>query len=390
MNIEFYFRTEELQNELLDEGYGCVIHSPFLQRLKGISYLATMDHIYNVKHRFTRYDHVIGVAYLALCLARKLNFADHQKDVLVLANLIHDVGHSAFSHAGEIFLLERQGRYHGGILNNFLRLNQAVFPGEPGLKDLLSEFSDDVQSCVNELILEQRCKDDLVNSVYNCAINCDRVEGTNRTFLSLGLDFFCPLTMIDAFTRVANRVFVKDVCIQTFVDFWKGTEKLYNDFIYTFEVSSAEAMLTRALEVAYQDRESLRVFLSHTDPDVYEALNHHPVSRDIISSFLSGYYYSPLSQKIPDLFSSHKSDLTTYRFDYVSRRKIERKISNQINIEPDFVISHFSYRKRYFLDLLPLYQLSFFGDPSLISIENINRAFSKRNISGDFFEVFVR
>lgn len=390
MKDDFYFKTEEFESELLQEGYGPIIQSSLLKRLKGISYLATMDYIYNIKCRFSRYDHSIGVAYLALCLSKKLNLTKNQQDVFVLSNLIHDIGHSAFSHAGEIFLLEKRRMYHGAIVNHYLRFNKTIFSGETGLNDLISQFNNETQVQMRRLMLQGKCNDELLDSLHNCSINCDRIEGTNRTLFSLGLEHYPPLTMINSFIRVGDRIYIKRADVNAFVNFWKDTENLYNNYIYTHQVSSAEAMLTRALKIAYLSKDLLSTFFVHVDVDIYKSLYGHPVSKDIINSFITGSYYRPLSHEIPDLFFKYRDDFIANRFDYEARSMIEKEISDKINLEPEFVISHFSYRKKYFGYLSYLFQLSLFEDKNLIPIEELNRSFVKRNISGDFFEIFIK
>ena len=81
--------------------------SPQVQRLHGLRQLATACLVYmNANH--TRFDHSMGVAYLAekLCSHLKNNYPNldiTDKDVLCLklAGLLHDVGHGPFSHVYE-------------------------------------------------------------------------------------------------------------------------------------------------------------------------------------------------------------------------------------------------------------------------------------------------
>ena len=108
MSLGEDFDTKKFENELIKSGYEDIINSPFLQRLKGVSFLATMDHIYSVKQPFSRYDHSLGVAYLSLKLAKHLNLEKDQTEVLVITSLLHDIGHAPFSHAAETFLLEKK------------------------------------------------------------------------------------------------------------------------------------------------------------------------------------------------------------------------------------------------------------------------------------------
>ena len=80
------------------------LSTPHMQRLRGLKQLGTVEHVYvNATH--TRFEHSLGVMYLAEQLSRqlqrrqpKLGITD--KDVLCvkLAGLLHDIGHGPFSH----------------------------------------------------------------------------------------------------------------------------------------------------------------------------------------------------------------------------------------------------------------------------------------------------
>lgn len=60
----------------------------------------------------TRYPHGIGVCYLAHCLieickrkfADKINITEDEINAVILFGLLHDLGHSAYGHASEIYL----------------------------------------------------------------------------------------------------------------------------------------------------------------------------------------------------------------------------------------------------------------------------------------------
>lgn len=97
-----------------------IIDDPVFQRLRRIRQLAWTDMVYpGACHN--RFEHSLGVMHVATkifdtitrkeekYLKEELNFTDHGLDrdrvLLRLACLLHDVGHSPFSHAGEGLLL---------------------------------------------------------------------------------------------------------------------------------------------------------------------------------------------------------------------------------------------------------------------------------------------
>ena len=82
-----------------------VLDTCVMQRLRRIRQLAYANLLYpGAVH--TRFDHSIGVFHIAGQLAEKLITDPHERRVVRLAALIHDVGHGPFAHVSET-LLER-------------------------------------------------------------------------------------------------------------------------------------------------------------------------------------------------------------------------------------------------------------------------------------------
>lgn len=93
-----------------------IIDTPIFQRLRDIKQTGNTHYVYpGAEH--TRFQHSIGVGYLALQLGRtiKLHHPElityHQIDLLCIAGLCHDLGHCAFSHL-----------YDGHVIPLFKRL----------------------------------------------------------------------------------------------------------------------------------------------------------------------------------------------------------------------------------------------------------------------------
>ncbi|MEA1984493.1 MAG: HD domain-containing protein [Euryarchaeota archaeon] len=80
-----------------------LIDTPQMQRLRSIQQLGLADVVYPGANH-TRFEHSIGTMHVASLLAKSLGL--EQEDVMKVrvAGLLHDVGHSAFSHAVESVL----------------------------------------------------------------------------------------------------------------------------------------------------------------------------------------------------------------------------------------------------------------------------------------------
>ncbi|MBP2030180.1 HD superfamily phosphohydrolase [Methanohalophilus levihalophilus] len=77
-----------------------LLETPHLQRLRGIQQLGLADVVYPGANH-TRFEHSLGTMHTASLFANVLALPPDEKVMVEIAGLLHDVGHSAFSHAVE-------------------------------------------------------------------------------------------------------------------------------------------------------------------------------------------------------------------------------------------------------------------------------------------------
>jgi HD superfamily phosphohydrolase len=76
------------------------IDSPNFQRLRHIKQLGMGDFIFpGAVH--TRFNHCLGCCYVASQIATKIGLPDEERQLVIIACLLHDIGHGPFSHAFE-------------------------------------------------------------------------------------------------------------------------------------------------------------------------------------------------------------------------------------------------------------------------------------------------
>lgn len=76
------------------------VDSPNFQRLRHIKQLGLGDLIFpGAVH--TRFNHCLGCCYVGSQIAHKIGLADEERQLVMIACLLHDVGHGPFSHAFE-------------------------------------------------------------------------------------------------------------------------------------------------------------------------------------------------------------------------------------------------------------------------------------------------
>ncbi|MDR3490537.1 MAG: HD domain-containing protein [Gammaproteobacteria bacterium] len=76
------------------------IDSPNFQRLRHIKQLGMGDYIFpGAVH--TRFNHCLGCCYVASQISQKIGLPDEERQLVIIACLLHDIGHGPFSHTFE-------------------------------------------------------------------------------------------------------------------------------------------------------------------------------------------------------------------------------------------------------------------------------------------------
>jgi len=380
----------EIEDILRRAGYGDILISPYLTRLGGVSFLSILDLVYNIEKPTNRYEHSLGVTFLALQLGRQLRLAPEELECFVISNLLHDIGHAPFSHNSEPFLLQQLKVYHQGLGSTYLRYNRDFFPGGSSIGELLSNRQISVRKGVADLLSQKIISDqrDLA-TLFHCPINCDKIDGNNRTFRLLGRQPFPKEQLLDAFCRVKNGFAVKRGAFSFLTEFWEAEKAVYWERIYTLDVFAAEAMITKSLEMVFDDPEKISKFVLSTDEDAWDLMGRHPLGLELTFRLKKRRFLKPLSVSHPDVFKRFKPEFEASRFQKEERKILEQRVSEVIDSEPDLTISHFSRRKHFRFNPETIYQRTFFDDnPDTVPLDKIEKAFVASKISGDLFDIF--
>src|SRR5215467_929180 len=83
------------------------IDSAHFQRLRHIKQLGMGDFIFpGAVH--TRFNHSLGCSYVAGQIAHKIGLSNEERQLVMLACLLHDIGHGPFSHTFEDLFLKKR------------------------------------------------------------------------------------------------------------------------------------------------------------------------------------------------------------------------------------------------------------------------------------------
>ncbi len=221
---------DELEEKLIDS-------APF-QRLRHIKQMSVTNLVYpGATH--TRFEHSLGTAYLASVIAERLGLDADTARKVKLCGLLHDIGHTAFSHEGEDVLKKYLGDHES-------LGRKKLFSGE--LADILSE--------------NYRPKEiaDIEKSNYGSIVTfdlgADRMDYLKRDALNTGVAY----GIIDTDRIVHTLIMEKgELCISQ-----GGLEAAENLLVARFMMFSAvylhrtvriaTAMLYRAIEGSIGDK----------------------------------------------------------------------------------------------------------------------------------------
>jgi len=112
-----------------------IIEHPYFQRLRRISQLGLSSYVYPGAHH-TRFEHALGAMHLMqkavyTLKMKSIEISKQEEEALLIAILLHDIGHGPFSHTLEHSLVK--GIHHEKISLLFMQKLNTEFAGKLSL-----------------------------------------------------------------------------------------------------------------------------------------------------------------------------------------------------------------------------------------------------------------
>ncbi|MFC0250533.1 HD domain-containing protein [Massilia consociata] len=227
--LKFKYTHEDIFRLFVDSIVPSICETAAFQRLKGISFLGAVERTPEYsKRRNNRFDHSIGVALLAQYYAQKMGFSERDRIAVVVAALLHDIGHAPLSHSIEPLFAERFGLDHHVATEKILRGEVGL---GKGLHSTLSKYAIDADELINLMSGADRTK---TGRIFSSPINVDTVEAIWRGGSYVRKQFFHPLSVLDAFIEC-------DFKTGSIVDrFWAEKHSFYWLMIYSKDGVAAD------------------------------------------------------------------------------------------------------------------------------------------------------
>ena len=238
-----FWRAEIEQDNI----YQPILQSKAFQRLKGVSFLGALDYAVGSrrKHTGSRAEHSLNVAALANYVANRRKYSLELKKHLIIAGLLHDIGHPPLSHSAEPFIKKHvgYGHHHAGeiILKGQHELGRALNKWLAQNTDLAFLMS----------LIDQNALNIDGGDLFSSPINIDTIEGITRSYRLFSGESASSLSRKRI--EVADASFLPEMSNPwaTLDQFWK-----MKHHVYTGLITSNSGLIADKLSQLYFEREN--------------------------------------------------------------------------------------------------------------------------------------
>ena len=306
-----YIEVNSQEKEVLD--------TPEFQRLRRIKQLGLSSLVYPSANH-TRFEHSLGVMYLAGQFADSLNLDSERKKEVRLAALLHDSGHGPFSHASEV-VAEEMGLSH-----------------EDNSCKVVNKISNKFDS--NEERIKKMINGKLeIGQVVAGDIDSDRMDYLMRDAHTAGIDYgyIDHETIIKCAEIDSRRLVFRDKAVSALESLFTARFHMIDTLYYHHAAVISEKMLQKALRNLVQEELTIKEMMKMDD---YEAHN-----KLMSSEGPSKRIYSKIKDR--KLYKRalvwEKEDLTKTGLKALENRiedfhKIEKEIASEAGVRPEEVI----------------------------------------------------
>lgn len=254
-----------------DEFIFDVIEHAYLQRLRRIMQLG-LSHLVYPGAMHTRFNHVLGAMHLMTQaiqgIRRKGHEITHEEErAVLLAILLHDIGHGPFSHALEYDIVN--GVSHEKISGFFI-------------EKLAEEFGDDMKRAL--MIFQNTYGKPFLHQLVSSQLDMDRLDYLNRDSFYSGVSEGIIGTdrLIEMLNVYNGNLVLEEKGIYSIEKFIVARRLMYWQVYLHKTVVSAEFMLIHALRRAKElSLKGISIFAS---PSLFFFLTHEIKESDFVNN----------------------------------------------------------------------------------------------------------
>lgn len=290
-----------------------VLESRPVRRLKDISFLGAIDYT-SLVHKGPRIGrdrlhHTLGVAALADFISEHRNYDEETRNHVVVAALLHDIGHAPLSHSAEPYFKRRLGVGHHELGEQFMEEDKQ-------LSWWLAKYFDRERI---KLLIAGDAGGGQGADLFESPINIDTIDGILRSFESFrGHKPACPLDIARAAFLESSEAGKKSLDW-----FWQLKGSVYNSFITSLEGLQADQYCQLYFEKNEVELSREKLLSTEKEwllefPDLFHALRNSSMDDAVTTYCQRDYYIVFESEDIAERYKVNKKEVTKDSWDVKS------------------------------------------------------------------------
>lgn len=322
-----YIHITEFEREIID--------TRVVQRLRRIKQLAGAEYVYPGANH-TRFEHSLGVMYLAGLLAENLpvELSEDEICMVKIAGLLHDVGHGPFSHLYESISTKYMRKTHEDFTQWLIRSTEVA--------DILSDAGFSPRE-ISDLAVGKCEKKRYLGQIISSAIDVDKMDFIPRDSYHTGagygnVDVFRLIYTMDV---LDDNLAVDMTAISALETFILARVESFRSIYFHKVARAAQIMISMAMERA---KEEFPVIINFNSPDDFLDLDDYRVWAMLKSSKESEHIIRKLERrdllKVAYSKTFHVKDefLQSIFMNETIRRNLEREIAELADVNTEDVI----------------------------------------------------
>ena len=333
-----------------------LVQHPVMTRLKGVRLLGTLYALWDVG-KVSRYDHSVGCAALVDLFLDRYGIEGDDAYALLLAALLHDVGHTPLSHSTEVLLHSVMRRSHHGQTTVTLRNGNGSATPVTQVRDVVTSNLRNGETVFDKTLMAIRWmsqKNVVHEPLYDILLgptNIDSLDAITRMAIALGKEHPDPRRILESFhyDRIKG-ITVDRNGLPLLEDFWRLKDSLYQEYIFESRNQAVEAMVSRAASIALARNGDKALLTRATDDELVARMQDDWRSQSLWNMIQRRETLVPMYGSL-QVFRSRKGNATIGAA-LELRDRVEDYVAAELGVEESqrhMVIFHITTRKKFSL-----------------------------------------
>jgi HD superfamily phosphohydrolase len=336
-----------------------LLETPQIQRLHGIHQLGLAYLVFPGANH-TRLEHSIGTCHVAGRLVDSLGLSEDEKNLVTSAAMLHDIGHSPYSHTLEMAVHQKMEKDHMEITKDIILGNRKIEmddESEPSIPQLLEKYGvdpeevadlitgtiqnnnsttiDDFHTHNNQMIFNEKM---YLPHIIHGSIDSDQIDYLLRDSFYTGvahgtIDIDRLIQTMEIFN---NDLVVHKRGVSAVEGMLVARALMYTSVYYHKTVRIAELMMARAVELL---EEPLKDLNEMVDSELMARLRDHGgFQRDIATMLKYRRLFKRALTIQKGKSSDYEMEVINDLKDSKNRKRCERELCKRAGIPQGYAI----------------------------------------------------